>query len=80
MSLPEDASTKATRKPIPQIFNTPLAMILDLSSMDLEYDYLDLSEWTLERIPKKVNIKRIELDDYNMADGWVYGWYNGSGK
>ena len=80
MSDDQGDSTVAKKKPIPPIFNTPLAMIQSLFHTDLGYDHLDLSTWTLERIPKKVNIKRIELDDYNMAGGWIYGWYNGSGK
>ncbi|CAF2051294.1 unnamed protein product [Rotaria magnacalcarata] len=37
-------------------------------------------EWTLERMPKKINIKRIKLDKNKMFERWLYGSYNTKGK
>lgn len=37
-------------------------------------------EWTIERMPKKVNVKRIKLDKNQMFQGWIYTSYNTKGK
>lgn len=36
--------------------------------------------WTLERMPRKVNVKRIVLDENKMAGGWLYESYNTKGR
>jgi hypothetical protein len=37
-------------------------------------------DWTLERMPKKVNTRRILLDEFNMSNGWLYASYNTHGE
>ena len=37
-------------------------------------------EWTLERMPRNVNTKRIILDVYKMSHGWLYESYNTKGR
>ncbi|CAF2947411.1 unnamed protein product [Rotaria sp. Silwood2] len=47
-----------------------------------EFDTIDpvFEEWTLERMPKNVNTKRIKLDKNQMFGKWVYASYNTKGK
>jgi hypothetical protein len=37
-------------------------------------------DWTLERMPRNVNIRRVILDVYKMSNGWLYESYNTKGK
>ncbi|CAF1479609.1 unnamed protein product [Adineta steineri] len=41
--------------------------------------YWTFPEWTLERIPRNVNTKRISLDKCKMSKGWLYESYNTKG-
>ena len=47
-----------------------------------EFNEIDpaFPEWTIERMPKKVNTKRIVLDEFKMANGWLYESYNTKGR
>jgi hypothetical protein len=47
-----------------------------------EFNTLDpiFDEWTLERMPRNVNTKRIIWDGYKTSRGWLYESYNTKGK
>lgn len=43
--------------------------------------YPEFPEWTIEKMPKKVNTNRLQLNNQNMSrDGWFYQSYNTQGK
>ncbi|CAM4827380.1 unnamed protein product [Rotaria magnacalcarata] len=70
----------AKKKPPPQECPTNFTVIEPLFYKEFGEIEPIFPDWTLERMPKSVNTKRLKLDKNQMFGGWLYGSYNTKGK
>jgi hypothetical protein len=70
----------ATNHPGPQQHQTSFQIIEPLFYHEFNTQYPVFADWTLERLPRNVNIRRIIWDGYKMSRGWHYESYNTKGR
>ncbi len=66
----------AASNPKPQQRQTNFEIIEPLFYHEFNTQHPIFPQWTIERMPKNVDTRRINLDKSDMSNGWQYGWYN----
>jgi hypothetical protein len=70
----------ATNNSRPQLHQTTFQIIEPLFYEEFNTQYPIFPDWTIERMPRSVNVRHIRWDGYKMSGGWLYESYNTKGK